>query len=188
MVEDRILKSAQLEFAKRGFYKTVVSDIADRAGVGKGTVYRHFGNKEDLFLTLIKQGTQDLQKQIQNVIEKFSSPVSAIENILDIHFEFYEHSREFIEIIIIEGLQVTGSIRDEFVNEIHKIRSLFKQLFAQGIEQGLFRSNDPDKLAVLFQGFIWSVLRSGIIYGVKDPRKQFKKLMFEVFLNGIKVS
>ncbi|MFW6388513.1 MAG: helix-turn-helix domain-containing protein, partial [Desulfohalobiaceae bacterium] len=39
-IEERILQAAQAEFAKNGFHKTVVSDIASRAGVGKGTVYR----------------------------------------------------------------------------------------------------------------------------------------------------
>ena len=44
-----ILDAAVRIFAEKGYTQTDVQEIADRVGVGKGTVYRHFGNKEALF-------------------------------------------------------------------------------------------------------------------------------------------
>jgi hypothetical protein len=44
--EDRILRVAMEVFADEGFHGADVQVIAHRAGVGKGTVYRHFGDKD----------------------------------------------------------------------------------------------------------------------------------------------
>jgi len=50
--EKEILEAAAAVFAERGFRAARVADVAERAGIGKGTVYEYFRSKEDLFLRL----------------------------------------------------------------------------------------------------------------------------------------
>jgi AcrR family transcriptional regulator len=50
--EQEILEAAAAVFAERGFRTTRMADVAERAGIGKGTVYEYFRSKEDLFLRL----------------------------------------------------------------------------------------------------------------------------------------
>jgi AcrR family transcriptional regulator len=179
-----IMEAAQLEFARRGFHKTVVSDIADRAGVGKGTVYRRFGNKEELFGTLIKSGSMELQERISRVMATAADSREALALILDVHFDFFDDSREIIEIIIVEGMQLTKQSRSGFVRELSNVRRLFSDFFASGMRKGEFAPCDPDKLAMLFYGHIWSILRGAVIFGEKNPRAVYRSLMLEVFLHG----
>src|SRR4051812_20104803 len=49
-----ILSAALDEFAARGFAATRLDDVAQRAGVAKGTIYLHFADKETLFQELIR--------------------------------------------------------------------------------------------------------------------------------------
>ena len=49
----RILRAAREVFSRNGYAATRMSDVATAAGVGKGTLYEHFGGKEDLFSTLV---------------------------------------------------------------------------------------------------------------------------------------
>ncbi len=72
-IEKRILAAAEVEFAARGFHETVVSDIASRANVGKGTVYRHFGNKEQLFVLIVEAGIKELLERIKESTKNLSS-------------------------------------------------------------------------------------------------------------------
>lgn len=44
-----LLRAAQELFTERGYERTTVRDIADRAGVNQALLFRYFGNKEDLF-------------------------------------------------------------------------------------------------------------------------------------------
>src|SRR5260370_589997 len=50
---DAILAAALEEFSARGFAAARLEDVAQRAGVGKGTIYLHFRDKEALFQELI---------------------------------------------------------------------------------------------------------------------------------------
>src|ERR1700721_224239 len=49
---DAILAAALEEFSARGFAAARLEDVAQRAGVGKGTIYLHFRDKEALFQDL----------------------------------------------------------------------------------------------------------------------------------------
>ena len=43
-------------FARKGYHKATVEEIARAIGVAKGTIYYHFENKEDLYLAVIREG------------------------------------------------------------------------------------------------------------------------------------
>ncbi|HEY8694686.1 MAG TPA: TetR/AcrR family transcriptional regulator [Chloroflexota bacterium] len=53
--EQEILQAARDVFSERGFEKASIDDIAERVGIGKGTVYLHFPSKEELLLALMRQ-------------------------------------------------------------------------------------------------------------------------------------
>lgn len=184
-VSDRILQAAQEEFAKNGFHDTAVSDIANRANVGKGTVYRRFGNKETLFGTLLKQGIQKIQEQTDGIVENSESAGQAIEQILEMHFQMFDESKELLEIIINEGKHKIGAMRDALLEEDMKHRKQIAEQFARGMKEGYFKDMDPEKMAVMFQGFIWSVLRSSIIYAEERPREKYLSLLSEIFFRGV---
>lgn len=51
---DRILKEAAGEFARLGFEQANINTIAERAGIGKGTIYLYFPSKRDLFMAMLQ--------------------------------------------------------------------------------------------------------------------------------------
>ncbi len=51
----QILACARDVFAERGFHATSIADICDRAGIGRGTLYQHFGNKRDVFFAVVDE-------------------------------------------------------------------------------------------------------------------------------------
>lgn len=50
----RILREAAHEFARLGFDQANINVIAERAGIGKGTIYLYFENKRELFLAMLR--------------------------------------------------------------------------------------------------------------------------------------
>jgi len=53
---DEILAAAEQEFARRDFHEVLMDDVAACAGVGKGTLYRYFPTKDELFLATVLRG------------------------------------------------------------------------------------------------------------------------------------
>ncbi len=182
---DKILQAAQEEFAKKGFHDTAVSEIADKANVGKGTVYRHFGNKETLFGTLLKRGIHRILDQTENIAENSDSASQALEQILEMHFQIFEESKELVEIIVNEGKHRIGTMREELLSEDLKHRQQIEDQFIRGINRGEFEDLDPEKMAIVFQGFIWATLRSAILYGEMNLRRDYSGLVSKIFFKGI---
>ena len=56
-----ILDTATAVFAENGFAAADVQEIADKTGVGKGTIYRYFPSKEELFLAAVDHGMRNLK-------------------------------------------------------------------------------------------------------------------------------
>jgi len=179
----KILTAARREFARNGFHRTVVSDIAGAAGVGKGTVYRRFGNKEQLFATLIKNGSYEFADRIETAVRTGRDPLESLRNCLDGYFDFFHHSRELIEVVETEGKQRVGRVyRDLLQNDI-RIRGHLSALLRSGMEQGLFRSRNADDLALLFHNMLWSLMRWAVLSN--QDIEYTRPLILEVFLQGI---
>ena len=60
----QLLDAAAAAFAERGFHATTVTDIAERAGVSQGLLYRYFGGKDDLVVALVERYVADLRRAL----------------------------------------------------------------------------------------------------------------------------
>lgn len=76
----RILEAARELFAEHGF-DAQIEQIAARAGVGVGTVYRHFPNKEDLLLALIDARFEALAEEARAALEE-PDPWAGLESLM----------------------------------------------------------------------------------------------------------
>jgi AcrR family transcriptional regulator len=73
---EAIMAAALDLFVERGFYGTAVPEIADAAGVGAGTIYRYFENKEALVNELYRL---EKQRFAQIVLDDFPMQAGARE-------------------------------------------------------------------------------------------------------------
>lgn len=183
-VNEKILQAARTEFARKGYHRTVVSAVADRAGVGKGTVYRRFGDKKCLFTTLIRQSVGDLDRALEQAFDPRAEPVANLKAALEAFFVLYDESRELIEIILTEGTQLLGMAMDDLKSELDSIYGRIETVFAQGIAGKCFRPFDPRELAFLLHRFVMSILESSIFYDY-DPREKYGSMLMDILLNGI---
>jgi AcrR family transcriptional regulator len=186
-VDKNILKAAEQEFCLHGFHETVVKDIASRADVGKGTVYRHFGNKNQLFGSLIERSTKELRSQLAEVID-VSKPTEAIlKDITDVHFEFFETKRHLVEIIIKEGLEQTGDEINTVIDEWEQYRSLIEDVFDKGLEENPDWSlEDPVVGTRLYTSWIWGYFRDRIVFGEDADSDTYRNRLHELFIGGLK--
>jgi len=78
-LRENILDSARRLFGRFGPRKTTVDEIALEAGVGKGTVYYYFADKEDIFLRVIQEEAEELLRRIEGAVESCEHPVQKLQ-------------------------------------------------------------------------------------------------------------
>ncbi len=78
-----ILRAAAALFAKKGYHKASVGEIAERAGVGKGTIYLYFKDKSQLFAATVTEGMEAIIGQLRAELES--------------DLPFREHFRRLVE-------------------------------------------------------------------------------------------
>lgn len=181
----KILKAARLEFAKNGFHATLVSDIAERAGVGKGTIYRYFSSKENLFGSIIRQKMEDFEIKIKEIISKYDNERDILFKIGKLHFEEYKKSKDVISILVIEDLYKIESINKQVKNKIIAIQELISNVISRGIKNGVFRKVDPEKTSVVFLNLIWTILKHGILMEEEELEEKYFGTIFDLLFYGI---
>src|SRR3954462_695441 len=72
---EEILEKATAVFAKHGYPNTDVQFIADPLRISKGTVYRYFPSKEQLFLAAVERGVRRLDQIMHDVIGREGDPL-----------------------------------------------------------------------------------------------------------------
>jgi TetR/AcrR family fatty acid metabolism transcriptional regulator len=78
----RILRAAESVFLRKDFHEVRMDDVAGACGVGKGTLYRYFASKDDLFTALVFDGIDLLRLQLEAATASPGDPVAKLERVV----------------------------------------------------------------------------------------------------------
>jgi AcrR family transcriptional regulator len=67
---DKMLQAAARLFGNHRFHEVRMEDIAAEAEVGKGTLYRYFSDKEELYLALLERASVQLHQRVEEVMAR----------------------------------------------------------------------------------------------------------------------
>ena len=111
-----ILDAAATLFAEKGYDRTPVKEIAERAGIAPGTIYIYFKGKRDLLLSIadriIGQAWSETQAQLAS-LDKEAYVATVLHNISD----FVHHNQAFLQALIPE-IWTDDELQDQFFNQI----------------------------------------------------------------------
>lgn len=146
-----ILDSAAAEFARAGFVAARVDDIAARAGVSVGALYKYFGSKENCFLAVLEDGISELELRLEEVLRQESDPWARIEAIVRL---IPEHSRRHAEVLRLyheiggEGL---SGLASEFCQRFEGLSArTYSALLAEARDAKLVRAGLDEDYAAFF--------------------------------------
>src|SRR5258708_7191247 len=99
---EEILAAATSVFAECGYRNADVQVIADRLGLGKGTVYRYFPSKRELFLAAVDRGVRRLHERVEADTANVPDPIDRIVQAVHAYLTFFAENRELVELFIQE--------------------------------------------------------------------------------------
>ncbi len=91
----RKLKKAALDvFSEKSVDAATVEEITEKANVGKGTLYQHFEDKEEIVVTLIDEAVEHLIERIRSYESSPETLEDMLEHLLNAHYEFSVDAKE----------------------------------------------------------------------------------------------
>src|SRR5262245_25077034 len=93
-----ILVAARKVFAEKGFADATVDDIADAAGLAKGTLYLYFPSKRELYLGALKTGITELVERSRSGMAAASGIREKLRVFVRTRLEGVEQNRDFFKI------------------------------------------------------------------------------------------
>ncbi len=187
---ERIVGAAITVFAQKGVANTKMIDIAKEAGIGKGTLYEYFRNKEDIFASAYDTMNRDMEQKIAAILSEQTHPARQLQMIFEYSLDYF--SREAVEFSSVmmdfwaEGIRRKSPEMMGVINlkEIYdRYRVIIAGIVRKGQEQGLFIDVDAVSYASLaigaLDGLLLQLVMSPELIDITRMKTTFKQTMIQ---------
>ena len=181
-----ILQQAVEVFADEGFRHADVQVIADRAGVGKGTVYRHFGKKEDLFWATTFWVFEGLREHILQAMEGTQGTVAKLRAACLAYAQFFQSNPKCLEVFVQDRAMFRGTCPESHREHHEKLLGHFIGLLEQGIAAGEVRPVDPCETMVALAATVYGVVVHSCYMPGSSSLVERARQTTDIFFEGIK--
>ena len=146
----RIIETAFQVFAERGYEKTTVREIATKAGMTAGNIYRYVGSKDDILHLLCQRAYDNTRHITVTFIENFKKDISFMEALKSSITDYFKMADEFSNAFLFFDRNVQSLseqdrtiVRDTWIELV----SFFEKLIRKGVKKGEFEVKYPALLA-----------------------------------------
>jgi AcrR family transcriptional regulator len=138
---DRILDAADRLLARYGYQKMTIDDLAREVGIGKGTVYLHFGSKEEIVLFRVDRVVRRLVEQLLAIAQSDAPPDVKIRKMLLLRVMFRFDSVQHYTESISEVLRALRSgLLERHQKHFEQEARVFAKVLKEGQDAGLFHN------------------------------------------------
>jgi AcrR family transcriptional regulator len=184
-MRDQIVEAAREVFAKYGYRKTTIEDIASSVYKAKSSVYHYFSGKDEIFRAVIEREASQLLRSLREAVDAEKTPVMKFRTLTRFLCGKIEETTNYFHLIKDEWYDVFS-----FTNEVKKnnekiIIDIIISIFKEGNHQGIFDVDDLESKAKAIQVALYGFLMPG---GIFEPTKVFASIdpFLDIMLFGIK--
>jgi AcrR family transcriptional regulator len=151
--KSRLMEATENLFRSRQFHEITVDDVIKEAGVGKGTVYRHFSDKHDLFFQTALAGYEQMCEMINKINLEGLSFRQAMLKVCRTITNFFQKRKPLLRMILSEDEQTKfrgGGLRDRWLQQRKKMTESLSAVICRGKKSGEVRSDIPPAIMAEF--------------------------------------
>jgi len=168
--KSEILAAASALFARQGFEKTSMKQIADAADMSVGKLYSYFRGKEEVIRELLENSIRDLERRGDAACRLTDAPLEQLRCRLKAAVEHFKEHIDFFMIYHNENpLSCKGMVR----GEIERNADTAAKLLARAVDSGDIPPEDPRVLAAVFIGSVHGLLH---MFAERGNREAFDEV------------
>jgi len=168
---NRILEAAAQVFASKGYHEARVDDIVEASNSSKGSVYFYFPGKQQIFLALVDQFADLLERRLAEAIAQETDGVRRVDAALKTCLEIFGKYRGLAKILLIQAVGL-GEAFEEKRLEIHeRFARLIQSHLNQAVAEGDIPLVDTEVVAYAWMGAINEVVIRWVHTGQPTPER-----------------
>jgi TetR/AcrR family fatty acid metabolism transcriptional regulator len=167
-VEERkaqILTAAAKVFAKKGFERATIADIAKEAKVAEGSIYNYFKNKADLLVSIPRQFVVPAAQPVMTELTASAagahpSPEQVLTTLAGNMVAVIRQNVDVLRVLLSSLPTMNQSTRNKYFEQVPLFAfTVLENYFRQQIKTGVFRKDlDPQLAARMFPGLLFPFL------------------------------
>jgi len=180
----RILEAAGIYFGKNGYHSADLDVVSKEAGVGKGTLYRYFENKEQLFVEAVSHFAEKMYGEIVSEIEHVNDK-DLVKALFEAHEKYYSKHRDVYNLVY----KAVTQMPDKLVHLFHQVHDAkmekLRNRLEIGMEKGIFKKMNVEivlKILDAMANMIFLAKESDSKFTADEIKKTFEKVFNEGIL------
>ncbi|BBE29866.1 AcrR family transcriptional regulator [Tepiditoga spiralis] len=193
LTKQKILKASIELFSEKGFASTRTLEIAKKAGVSEGTIFKYFEKKKDILHAVVSESidvfikefaVSDLKETIKNFSKKDIKII--LKEIIMERLSFFNKYSKYLKIIFNE-IQYDEILKEKVIKSIfNEFKSNANEVYGIGLKRGEFKNIDSYVAVRSFIGMILMLLFQKLYLKSENFEKEIDTVI-EIFLNGVKI-
>jgi AcrR family transcriptional regulator len=183
-----ILEAARSVFATKGFNEATVDDIANAAGVAKGTVYLYYRSKRDIYFSALKFGIQQMYAVLDEQLKAESTTEGKLRALIAVKLAYFDENRDFFKIYYSELGNLCihpGAIDSEFKTLYLEQAKVIESILKEGARRKVLRAVRAEQAAFAISDIIRGVVTQRLLGWSKSKTTQDVEFIFDLIWKGI---
>ena len=177
---EAIMAATHRALCEHGYANLTMKRISDEFGKSKSLLHYHYNCKEELLLSFLDHLHEKFDAKIST--DDYDTATDALLFSIDALFPDPDTESDFDIAMLEMGMQApyNDAFRDQFQENNDRLRGLFADIIAQGIERGEFEEDiDPERAAERLLIFLDGVRGRGVVLGSNDPNEVGREVIDE---------
>jgi AcrR family transcriptional regulator len=181
----QILDAAARLFAKHGYAEADTQLLADELGVGKGTIYRYFPSKKELFLAAADRVMRQLRETIDGCIKDVEDPLERMAVAIHSFLRFFAENPDFVELLMQERAQFKDRKEPTYFQHRKVNVERWKALYRDLIAQGRFRNMPVERITDVLSDLCYGTMFTNYFTGNRKSFETQVRDILDVVFYGI---
>ncbi len=184
--KEQILLAAVEMFLDKDYYQVTITEIAERAGVGKGTVYEYYSSKEDLFKDSISYCAEDYFKAFRRHFSESTPVRKTMHDIVKTHLNFLKDNRKRLHLLFNERPLNLQELQTWVIERRQELLEGITSLIEEGVELSEIRSDlDIEMAGRIFLALNYVVMGGMVILDNIEVNEEQIETLLDIYWNGI---
>lgn len=174
---DRILDAALNIFASKGYYDTRMDEIVEASDTSKGAIYFHFPNKERLFLALVDQFADLIERRVREAVAEEAQGIARVQAALQACLDTFGRYRRPAKIMLVQAVGLGSVFEKKRIEVNDRFANLIKEYLDEAIAIGDIAPVDTDVVSYAWMGAIYGIVIRWVYTGEPDSDRILSALL-----------